>query len=274
MPVPTAVPGVALVAHHRPSPHTGDMTHPRLMRRPRLLVLTLLLVAAGTLSAQSFGGGISVFVPWDMLEGETGSISFETSLETSLGLGDYLSIPVGFSYNQVYGMGAVGTLSDISTDPDAALETSGPWFYADSLLPYLLLKANVPLGPVYLDLYGGGALNYNFSLRPFTDRISRDLQATGAFGASPGTAAITDITIDSGIGWGWIAGAGFGVQIDQIRVGLDVSYRYVVHPLTVTADYVTSSGTGVSTVEADQYVDQLRAVLQGLSIGIGGSFSM
>ena len=250
------------------------MKHARILRRPRLLVLTLLLVAAGTLSAQEFGGGISVFVPWDIFQGETGSISFETSLETSLGLGDYLSIPVGFSYNQIYGMDASGTLSDTSSDPDSALETSGPWFYADSLLPYLLLKANVPLGPVYVDLYGGGALNYNFSLRPFTDRISRDLQETGAFGGSPGTAAITNISIDSGIGWGWIAGAGFGVQIDQIRVGLDVSYRYVVHPLTITGDYVTSGGTGITAFEADQYVDQLQAVLQGLSIGIGGSFSM
>jgi len=224
--------------------------------------------------AQSFGGGISIFVPWDMFEGETGSISFESSLETSLGLGEYLSVPVGISYNQIYGLSPDGTLSSGSADEDEALATGGPWFYADSLLPYLLAKVNIPVGPVYFDLYGGGALNYNFSLRPFERQIAQDLKDAGVFGENPGTVAITELDVDSGLGAGWIVGAGTGVQIDQIRVGLDVSYRHVYHDLKVSGEYLQSGRTEIQTFDADDTISQMRVLLRGFSIGIGGSFSM
>jgi len=224
--------------------------------------------------AQSFGGGISIFVPWDMFEGETGSISFESSLETSLGLGEYLSVPVGISYNQIYGLSPDGTLSSGSADEDEALATGGPWFYADSLLPYLLAKVNIPVGPVYFDLYGGGALNYNFSLRPFERQIAQDLKDAGVFGENPGTVAITELDVDSGLGAGWIVGAGTGVQIDQIRVGLDLSYRHVYHDLKVSGEYLQSGRTEVQTFDADDTISQMRVLLRGFSIGIGGSFSM
>jgi hypothetical protein len=72
------------------------------------VVLAVLLIIVGTVEAQSVGSGISVFVPLDMFEGETGSISFEQSLETSFGIGEYLTFPIGFSYNQVYGLSAYG----------------------------------------------------------------------------------------------------------------------------------------------------------------------
>ncbi|MEX2444738.1 MAG: hypothetical protein WD492_14120 [Alkalispirochaeta sp.] len=224
--------------------------------------------------SQSFGGGISVFVPWDMFEGETGSISFESSLETSLGLGEYLSFPVGISYNQIYGLSPDGTLSNGSEESDEALSTGGPWFYADSLLPYLLAKVHIPAGPVYFDLYGGGALNYNFSLRPFERQIAQDLKDAGAFGENPGAVAITDIDVESGLGAGWIVGAGTGVQIDQIQVGLDVSYRHVYHDLKVSGEYLSSSEGSVQSFDANDTVSQMRVLLRGLSIGIGGSFSM
>ncbi len=238
-----------------------------------LAALILVVGAVSSVGAQSFGGGISVFVPWDMFEGQTGSISFETSLETSLGLGDYLSFPVGFAYNQVYGLSPDGTLSATSADPDAALSTGGPWFYADSLLTYLLAKFHIPAGPVYFDVYGGGALNYNFSLRPLEGQIAKDLAEAGAFGANPGAVAITDMTVESGLGAGWIVGAGTGVQIDQIRVGLDVSYRHIYHDLQISGEYLTAGGQPQS-FDAGDTVGDLRVILRGLSIGIGGSFSM
>lgn len=241
----------------------------------RILLTTVLLALISTpVMAQSFGGGISIFVPWDMFEGETGSISFESSLETSLGLGEYLSVPVGISYNQIYGLSPDGTLSSGSADEDEALATGGPWFYADSLLPYLLAKVNIPVGPVYFDLYGGGALNYNFSLRPFERQIAQDLKDAGVFGENPGTVAITELDVDSGLGAGWIVGAGTGVQIDQIRVGLDVSYRHVYHDLKVSGEYLQSGRTEIQTFDADDTISQMRVLLRGFSIGIGGSFSM
>ncbi|MFW5827883.1 MAG: hypothetical protein ACOCU4_07315 [Alkalispirochaeta sp.] len=242
--------------------------------RQTLLTVVLMMVASVPAMSQSFGGGISVFVPWDMFEGETGSISFESSLETSLGLGEYLSIPVGISYNQIYGLSPDGTLHDESGGTEKALSTGGPWFYADSLLTYLLAKVHIPAGPGYFDVYGGGALNYNFSLRPFERQIARDLRDAGTFGNDPDTVAITDLDVDSGVGGGWIVGAGAGVQIDQIRVGLDVSYRHVYHDLKVSGEYVEAGVSDVQTFDADDTISQMRVLLRGFSIGIGGSFSM
>lgn len=239
-----------------------------------VMVIVLLVGTVTPAMGQSFGGGISVFVPWDMFEGETGSISFESSLETSLGLGEYLSFPVGISYNQIYGLSPDGTIVDGSGDGDEALSTGGPWFYADSLLPYLLAKVHIPAGPVYFDVYGGGALNYNFSLRPFERQIARDLKDAGAFDENLGTVAITDIDVDSGIGAGWIVGAGTGVQMGQIRVGLDVSYRHVYHDLKISGEYLQAGSSDVHEFDADDSISQMRVILQGLSIGIGGSFSM
>jgi hypothetical protein len=238
------------------------------------MVATLLVAAAAPATSQSFGGGISVFVPWDMFEGETASISFESSLETALGIGDYLSLPVGISYNQIYGLSPDGTIQNGSGESEDALTTGGPWFYGDSLLPYLLAKVHIPAGPVYFDVYGGGALNYNFSLRPFERQIAQDLKAAGAFGENPGAVAITDISVESGLGAGWILGAGTGVQMGQIRVGLDVSYRHVYHDLKISGQYLSENGGGVQDFDADDTVSQMRVILSGLSIGIGGSFSM
>lgn len=69
-----------------------------------VLIVAISAITVAPLAAQSVGGGISVFVPWDMFESETGSIAFEQSLETSFGFGDFVTFPIGFSYAQVYGL--------------------------------------------------------------------------------------------------------------------------------------------------------------------------
>jgi hypothetical protein len=207
-----------------------------------------------------------------MFQGETASISIETAFETALGLGDFLSIPVGVSYNQIYGLGAEGTLAA----DDSAFTSSGPWFYGDSLLPYAMLKLNVPLGPVYIEAFGGGALNYNFSTRPFEAEIVRDLRDAGAIGTPGSAIAPVDVTIETGLGFGWVAGAGFGVQFGQIRVGVDATYRHIYHPLTVSGRYLTPNSAESTFDSSDDgfAVENLRMIMQGISFGIGGSFSM
>ncbi|MDA3948342.1 MAG: hypothetical protein PF508_03865 [Spirochaeta sp.] len=240
--------------------------------RTRIAITVLLLVVALPITAQSFGGGISVFVPWDMFEGETGSLSFETSAETALGLGEYFSIPLGVAYNQVYGASVTGTVRE----DDSNLKTSGPWFYTDSLLPYLLGKITIPAGPLYFELFGGGALNWNASVRPFHDRIARDLRDAGAFGATSGSVAVTDLTVNSGIGYGWVAGASAGVRIDQISVGLTGTYRHIYHDLTIEGEYFRpdDAGSTFDTNSDDFAVKNLTMLMNGISIGINGSFSM
>ncbi len=235
-------------------------------------LLALLVAAPVQLHAQSVGGGISVFVPWDMFQGETGSISFETSLETSIGLGKHLSFPVGFAYNQVYGLSPGGEFGE----GEAATEvlSGGPWFYADSIVPYLMAKVHIPIGPVYVDLFGGGAANFNFSMRPLHDRIARDLRANRVIGdgvAASDPVAVTNLEVDSGLGFGFLFGTGVGVTIGDIQVGLKGTYRHIFHPLKVSGQWFApgSSGTETFTIEDEA----LRVVLQGVSIGVGGSFS-
>jgi hypothetical protein len=240
---------------------------------PSAVLAAVVFVVAATVSvapvtSQSVGGGISVFVPWDMFEGQTGSISFETSAETSLGLGPFLSFPIGVAYNQVYGASVSGTLQD----DDSALKTSGPWFYTDSLLPYLLAKVTIPAGPLYFELFGGGALNWNASVRPFHDRIARDLRDAGAFGAKTGTVAVTDLTVNSGVGYGWVAGASAGVRIDQISVGISATYRHIYHEITIEGEYFRPNGPvgEFDTSDDDFAVENLTMIMNGLSIGING----
>jgi len=249
-----------------------DKRTPDRFVRVTITLIILVFVSSGPVVAQSVGGGISVFVPWDMFEGETGSISFETSLETALGLGDYFSIPVGVAYNQVYGASVTGTVAD----DDSRLKTSGPWFYTDSLVPYLLGQFHLPIGPVYLDLFGGGALNWNFSTRPFHDRIARDLRDAGAFGDTSGAIAVTDLTVNSGVGYGWVAGASAGVTVGQISVGVTAAYRHIIHDLSIDGRYFRPDDPGAEfdTSDSDFAVENLEMVLQGVSIGINGSFAM
>lgn len=233
-----------------------------------VLATVAILATPAPVAAQSVGGGISVFVPWEMLSGNTGSISFETALETSVGLGNYLSFPVGFAYNQIYGLAPEGALEE----GGAEISHGGPWFYADSILPYLMAKVHIPIAMLYVDVFGGVAANYNFSLRPFHDRIARDLRSAGFIGegaAAGDPVGVTDLKIDSGFGFGFVAGAGAGVTIGDIQVGLKATYRHIWHSLEVSGRAFSPGGTE----EFEIPEDNLQVVLRGISFGIGGNFS-
>ena len=122
----------------------------------RKLYLSLFFVVSTALFAEgtSAGGGISVFIPENLYKYGNGTIAFEQGLSTALGIGSILSIPIGFSYHSTDGY-------MLEHDKTAKLEA--PAFYGDSIIPYLMLKAKVSIGPVfYLEAFGGGALNWGF----------------------------------------------------------------------------------------------------------------
>ncbi len=222
------------------------------------------------ITAQSVGGGISVFVPLSMFQAEEGSVGFETAFETSLGLGKLLSLPLGVAYNQVWGLEPAGTLTDGTTD----LVTSGPWFYSDSLLTYLMLKAHVPVGPLYLELFGGGALNWNIALRPLDGRMASDLREAGVIGSGGTATAVDNLEITEGsVGWGWTGGAGLGVQVGQISVDLNATYRHIFHNLTLEGDWFDNTG-GTGSFNTSTGFEDFTVLLQGFSIGISGSYAM
>lgn len=245
----------------------------RSMGRVGAVVAVLAALCAPTARAQSFGGGLSVWVPWDLFEGETASVSIESSLETSFGLGDFLTFPIGVAYNQIYGSSPIGTVDD-----DKNFKTSGPWFYSDSLTPYLAAQVRIPLGPAFIDLFGGGVLNWNITLRPFPDRIARDLRDAGALdpALTDGNVALSSLEIDSGVGVGWLAGTAVGLSFGDISVNLNATYRRVAHDLTITGRYWYESGASGTLDSSDDafVVEELRVLMHGISIGVGGSYAM
>jgi len=215
------------------------------------LVVGIFLLAS--LGAQAVGGGISFFMPETLYKYGRGTIGFEQGLSTSLGIGSLLSIPIGFAYHSSDGYTVEGT----------GLQTvNAPTLYGDLIMPYVQLKMKVPIGPLYLEAWGGGALGWAFSLNPTGD-FTKLLQTD----SDPLALGTTDIR--KKLGYGWMAGGAIGVQIDAVGVDLGVSYRDIKIPLEGTVQ-AGAIGSGLTTYTLD---DSVKAILRGLSFRIGGSFS-
>ncbi|MFP4329644.1 MAG: hypothetical protein ACOC28_02675 [Alkalispirochaetaceae bacterium] len=238
--------------------------------------VTLILISApGALFSQEVGGGVSLFLPWSTFDHQEGSVSVETALETSLGIGPIISLPLGISYNQVWGLTPRG--EDRNGED---IEVSAPWFYADAIAPYLMVQARIPAGPLFLDFFGGGIVNFNATLRPLGFALVDDLEnlrrANG--GDSDTLVGISDLSVDSGVGYGFLLGAGLGVQIDPVRIVLSATYRRLIHPLTLEGTYYTEAGGAAGFDTGDEesvlYAEDLQLLLEGIAIGINASFAM
>ena len=218
--------------------------------------LTILMLIPFTLNALEAGGGFSVFVPQSLYQYGNGSVSLEQSLEFGLGITKHISLPVGLTYNTNYGLMVKGE--------DKA---SSPWFYSDSLMPHMMVKVNLPFGPFFVNLFGGGAANYNLTLRALDGNIEKDLSSGGS------QAVLTDgsLEFDKSWGLGYLAGAGLGVTIDKISIELSALFRSIAHDLNIRGDY-----DGISQVNpGGRYEpgDSVKLLMQGISIGLSGSFA-
>jgi len=218
--------------------------------------LFLLITLPFSLSAFEAGGGVSVFVPQSLYQYGSGSVSLEQSLEFELGLTKLFSLPMGLTYNTNYGLMVKGE--------DKA---KSPWFYSDSLMPYLMLKVHIPFGPFFVNFFGGGAANYNFTLRALEGNIEKDLSVSGS------QAVFTDGSLDFEKSWGfgYLAGAGMGVKIDKISIELSALFRSISHELNLSADY--DSISQVSPGGSYDPGDPVKLLMQGISIGLSGSLA-
>lgn len=219
------------------------------------IVIIFIFLLAVTIPGwgQSAGTGFSVFVPESLYKYGDGSVSMEQSLEFSFGLSGILSLPVGVTYNTNYGLMVDGA-SDVET----------PWFYSDSLMPYVMLKAHVPLGIMYVEAFGGIATNYNLTLRPIEGNIEKDLSS----GSNQAVLDDDSIEYENSIGIGYVAGGSLGVKIGKISVDVSLKYRCIWHDLDLIGKY-----DSVSQVNSgENYSSNARLMMRGVSIGIGGSF--
>lgn len=230
----------------------------------KYLIITVLLLLAFSsgIGAVEAGTGFSLFLPESFYNGNGGTISVENGLSTSIGLGGVLSIPIGFSYNKIQGYMVEGALVDGSS-----VDSTKPWFMGDSFMGYLMLKATLPLGPLFFEVFGGGGANWNASLTPFKGNIAEDLAPADEYAVLN-----DDFDHENNFGYGWLAGAGFGVTISSISVSVDFLYRDLQADLDMSGTYYygpSGDVTGTKTLDGSD----AKLVIRGFSLGLGGSFA-
>ncbi|MCK5673606.1 MAG: hypothetical protein KAH95_09525 [Spirochaetales bacterium] len=226
------------------------------MKKLVLFVLIIFSCSTGLYAAEA-GTGFSLFFPESFYEGNGGTISVENGLSTSIGLGGMLSLPIGFSYNKIQGYMVEG----------ASVKSTRPWFMGDSFMGYAMLKGTLPLGPVFFEVYGGGGVNWNAgNLTAFEGNIAKDLAPAGEY------AVITDLSYDNSFGYGWLAGASFGVTISKISVSIDFLYRDLQADLNMIGsyDHGLEGNTYTSTILSES---DAKLIIRGFTVGLGGSFA-
>ncbi len=227
-----------------------------------LLVLLLSAAVAGISFSLQAGGGISVFVPESLYLHKQGSVSVETNFQYSIGLSKLLSLPIGVSWDKIYGYTPGGT---------AALDAeTTPWFFGDSVMGYAMANLHLPISIFYVDLFGGGAANWNASLSP----VGQSIESYLASAAGASSVALTSLSVQAPWGYGWLAGAGFGVSIKKFSVDISATYRDVRSPLTISGDYygLNSSGTVITSKQTFKPTGA-QVIMRGISVGLNGHFS-
>lgn len=223
----------------------------------KVLIVLLVFISSRVFALGGVGTGISVYVPESLYKAKLGSVSLEQSLEFDLKLGNILSIPMGVNYNTNYGLMVKGV--DQAEDP---------WFYSDALMPYVMLKAHIPVGPLFFEVFGGTGINWNITLRAMEGNMESNLSTTGS------QAVFSDGTLDfdNKLGFGFLAGGAIGFTHDKISVNISGLYRYFQHDLNLSATY--SDFSQVSPGEVYNPGDTLKLIVSGISIGIGGSIAL
>ncbi|MCK4515560.1 MAG: hypothetical protein KAU31_09900 [Spirochaetaceae bacterium] len=234
------------------------------MKRTKIICLVILFALGFTmpLAAQSLGGGLSFWVPESLYLGRGGSVGIESALGSGVGFSDMITLPFGIAYNKVYGLLPEGTA--IGSEPP-------PWFIADTLLGFVMVKVRLPIGRLYVDAFGGGAGVWNMTLVPLTGNIESEIAGAGQ------TVTFTETpTIEGGqFGWGWQAGGAIGAKIGPVSVDLNVTYRTVKTAATVSGDYylIDTSGPAVSG-PLSYGPESIFIRLAGFNVGIDVSFEM
>ena len=229
-----------------------------------VMVAAGLFLSTAAVYGQSAGGGISFFFPESLLQG-SGSVSRESGFSTSLGLGDYLSLPAGFTYIK-----ASGLLAYDDTDGDDRIERLDDriWYVADTFLPYLRIKGSVDAGSFYFEGFGGVAGLWVVAPQAFD----------GAMGRYYGGSAKDDFYVfhtlksEFSFGYGYQFGATAGMRFGDVRVGLEAVYTDVSARATASSDDYDYY-EGATLTPSSDFKETFTARLRGISLGIVGSFA-
>ena len=231
------------------------------------LTIVLLFLFTSLSFGQSAGGRLSFFFPESLLDG-SGSVSKEAGLSTSIGLGEYLSVPVGFTYIK-----ASGFMPYEETGEDDSLDQMDDtiWYTADTFIPFLRLQASVPLGPVYIEAFGGIAGAWIVAPQTFDGAVGRYY---GNEASGFDYYIFEELTTEISFGFGYQVGGTVGFKVDAISVGIDVILTDLRAETTLTSDnyYEVNTDPGGTTLGND-FEKSFTSRLRGISIGLSGSYS-
>ncbi len=231
------------------------------MRRIAVISACLLAAAPGFSFGFDASAGVSIYIPESLYEHGQGSISVETDVQYSFELSKYLSVPVGVSYDKIFGLEAA--------NPVETPQPQSPWFFADSVMPYAELKVHLPVGPFYGDLFGGLAANWYATLTPIGQNIESYLAAQ----KGPGTIiSFTNPVVAPGVGLGWVAGGDLGVDLGKMKLDVSFTYRDVSQPLGLSGSYYENGSTAPNGLDAS-WASEATLVMRGISIGVNGTVS-
>ncbi len=238
--------------------------------------------AAPSLSAFEAGGGLNVFVPESLYRHGEGSISVETRVESGFGLTENVSMPFGIAYNQVYGLTA-RNISVPGNDEDEIGELGSgtrPWFYADSLLPFVQVKFRLPAGRFYIDAAGGFAANWNLTMRPLHKHIEKDLARAHAHNEHEEATKHLVFTEGPEIshlpGFGLTASVATGYRFGFGTLELSGAFRHVTGRGDISGEYrlLDQAGDSIEDDVRELTEASFRWVLQGFTVGLGFRVSL
>ena len=231
------------------------------MKKVGLIVVVFMLVFTGFAGAEEAGTELSVFIPESLyLHGE-GTVAFTSGLGTSFSFGDFIEIPLGFDYCKLHGLMVEGASSGGS-----AVAAAKPWFMADSFTPYIKVQFNLPIGPITLSAFGGGAAVWNATLTPLSGFITDDLAPAGQY------AGLTSLSYKNNFGFGWLAGGSLGLTVHPVTISLFAEYRDIRAPLDLSAAYLTGPSSGL-TVPGALDGSAASLIIRGIACGLAGSFA-
>ncbi len=232
------------------------------MKKTLTLMFLLFIMCAG-LSAQSFGTGLTVWIPETLWKSGEGSVSLENGVDSSLGLGSLISLPFGLTYLKAHGLRPDGSSQAYNYE-----SADGSWYLADVLVAHLGIQARADFAGLYFKAQAAAAGSWLISLSPFSASIEQFYKNT----AGSADAHISGLTTDYRFGWGWTAGGAIGMRIDALEVEISAAYRSISHEGMFRAGLLLLDDGGNVTSNTD-LTEQVALVLRGLSIGLGGSFS-
>ena len=235
------------------------------MRKTSMIVGILFLTASLSF-AQSAGGGLSFFFPESLLEG-SGSVSKEAGLSTSLGLGNFISIPVGFTYIK-----ASGFMPYDETGDDDTLERIDDtiWYTADTFIPFLRLKAHIPLGPVFVEALGGVAGAWIVAPQTFDGAVGRYY---GDVDQDVQYYILKKLETDISFGYGYQLGGAVGFTMDALSISIDTIFTDLRAETTLTSDnYYEAQDSGLTEGD-EKFKKTFISRLRGISIGVNGSYA-